>query len=42
MDRLDEEGPGTIVQTRQPVNKFRDFVAYIVRRLQFPVPDPRD
>jgi len=34
MDRLDEEGPRAIVQTRQPVNKFPDFVAYIVRRLK--------
>ena len=34
MGRLDEEGPRAIVQTRQPVNKFPDFVAYIVRRLK--------
>jgi transposase-like protein len=34
MGRLDEEGPKAIVQTRQPVNKFPDFVAYIVRRLK--------
>jgi transposase InsO family protein len=34
MDRLDEEGPRAIVQTRQPVNKFPEFVAYIVRRLK--------
>jgi len=33
-DRLDEEGPRAIVQTREPVNKFPDFVAYIVRRLK--------
>ena len=34
MGRLDEEGPRAIVQTREPVNKFPDFVAYIVRRLK--------
>jgi hypothetical protein len=27
MGRLDEEGPRAIVQTRQPVNKFPEFVA---------------
>jgi len=32
--RLDEEGPRAIVQIRDPVNKFPDFVAYIVRRLK--------
>ena len=34
MGRLDEKGPRAIVQTRQPVNKFPDFVAYTVRRLK--------
>ena len=34
MGRLDEEGPRAIVQVREPVNKFPDFVAYIVRRLK--------
>jgi transposase InsO family protein len=34
MGRLDEEGPRAIVRTSQPVNKFPDFVAYIVRRLK--------
>jgi hypothetical protein len=34
MGRLDEEGPRAIVQVRDPVNKFPDFVAYIVRRLK--------
>jgi transcriptional regulator with XRE-family HTH domain len=34
MKRLDEEGPDALVQLRQPVNKFPDFVAYIVRRLK--------
>ena len=34
MGRLDEEGPRALVQTREPVNKFPDFVAYIARRLE--------
>ena len=34
MGRLEEEGPRAIVQTREPVNKFPEFVAYIVRRLK--------
>jgi len=34
MGRLDEEGPRALVQTREPINKFPDFVAYIVRRLK--------
>ena len=34
MGRLDEEGLQAIVQTRDPVNKFPDFVAYVVRRLK--------
>jgi transposase InsO family protein len=34
MGRLDEEGPRALVQTREPVNKFSDVVAYIVRRLK--------
>ena len=34
MKRLDEEGPDALVQLRQPVNKFPDFVRYIVRRLK--------
>jgi putative transposase len=34
MGRLDEEGPRALVQTRDPVNRFPDFVAYIVRRLK--------
>jgi transposase InsO family protein len=32
--RLDEQGPDALLQTRQPVNKFPDFVRYIVQRLQ--------
>ncbi len=34
MHRLDEDGPKILVQTREPVNKFPEFVAYIVRRLK--------
>jgi putative transposase len=32
--RLDEAGPRAILQLRQPVNKFPDFVGYIVCRLK--------
>lgn len=34
MSRLDEEGPDALVQLKAPVNKFPEFVAYIVRRLK--------
>jgi transcriptional regulator with XRE-family HTH domain len=34
MHRLDEEGPEALVQVRDPVNRFPDFVRYIVRRLK--------
>ena len=34
MGRLDEEGEGALVQTTQPVNKFPEFVAYLVRKLK--------
>jgi len=34
MGRLDEEGPAALVQMREPVNRFPDFVAYLVRRLK--------
>jgi transposase InsO family protein len=34
MSRLDEEGPHALVQIREPVNKFPEFVAYLVRRLK--------
>ena len=34
MKRLDEEGPDALVQLRQPVNKFPEFVRYIVQRLK--------
>jgi hypothetical protein len=32
--RLDESGPSALVQTPEPVNKFPDFVRYIVQRLK--------
>ena len=32
--RLDEEGPDALLRTREPVNKFPDFVRYRVQRLQ--------
>ena len=34
MKRLDEQGPGVLVQIREPVNKFPDFVRYAVQRLK--------
>jgi putative transposase len=34
MGRLDEEGPHALVRIPLPVNKFPDFVAYLVRRLK--------
>jgi len=34
MKRVDEEGPDTLVQLREPVNKFPDFVRYAVQRLK--------
>jgi hypothetical protein len=34
MGRLDEDGPKALVQIREPVNKFPDLVAYMVKRLK--------
>lgn len=34
MRRLNEQGPSAIVQIQEPVNKYPDFVRYIVRRLK--------
>jgi len=34
MGRLDEEGPDALVRLSEPVNKFPDFVGYVVRRLK--------
>jgi transposase InsO family protein len=32
--RLDEEGPAALLRTTEPVNKFPDFLRYVVQRLQ--------
>ena len=34
MKRIDEEGAAALVQIREPVNKFPDFVRYAVQRLK--------
>ena len=34
MQRVDEAGPDALVQVRVPVNKFPDFVCYLVQRLK--------
>jgi transposase InsO family protein len=34
MGRLDEDGPKALVQTPEPINKFPEFVAYMVKRLK--------
>jgi putative transposase len=34
MKRLDESGPNALVQIQEPVNKFPDFVRYMVQRLR--------
>jgi len=36
--RLDEEGPDALVRLPDPVNKFPDFVGYLVRRLKILCP----
>jgi hypothetical protein len=38
MKRLDEAGPDALVQLREPVNKFPDFVRYAVQRLKILCP----
>jgi putative transposase len=38
MTRLDEQGPRAIVRICRPVNKFPEFVGYIVRRLRLLCP----
>ena len=38
MKRLDEQRPGVLVQIREPVNKFPDFVRNAVRRLKILCP----
>ena len=34
MKRVDEQGPDPLLQIREPVNKFPDFVRYAVQRLK--------
>ena len=34
MGRVDEQGPSALVQTLEPVNRFPEFVRYMVRRLK--------
>ena len=34
MSRLDEQGPEALVQMHRPVNRFPDFVIYLVRQLR--------
>jgi len=41
MKRIDEKGPDAMLQLREPVNKFPDFVRYIVRRLKTLSPSMR-
>lgn len=36
--RLDEEGPDALVRLPEPVNRFPDFVGYLVRRLKILCP----
>ena len=38
MRRLDEEGEGALVQVGEPVNKFPEFVSYLVRSLKLMCP----
>ena len=34
LKRVDEQGPDALVQLREPVNKFPDFVRYVVQQLK--------
>jgi len=34
LKRVDEQGPDALLQIREPVNKFPDFVRYAVQRLK--------
>jgi len=36
--RVDEEGEGALIQTTEPVNKFPDFVRYLVKQLKVLLP----
>jgi len=37
-ERLDEEGPDALLRLPEPVNRFPDFVGYLVRRLKILCP----
>jgi putative transposase len=39
MKRIDEQGPEALVQLREPVNKFPEFVRYLVQRLKLSCPN---
>jgi hypothetical protein len=39
LGRTDEEGESALIQLKEPVNKFPDFVRYIVRQLKLFFPD---
>ena len=39
MRRVDEGGPNALIQTREPVNRFPDFVRYAVQRPEGTVPE---
>jgi hypothetical protein len=34
MKRIDGQGPNALLQLREPVSKFPDFVRYLVQRLK--------
>jgi len=36
--RIDEEGEGALIQISEPVNKFPDFVRYLVKQLRVLLP----
>ncbi len=38
MRRLDEKGPDALLQLSEPVNKFPDFIRYLVQRLKILCP----
>ena len=38
MNRADEQGPDALLQLREPVNKFPEFVWYVVQRMKTPCP----
>jgi transcriptional regulator with XRE-family HTH domain len=38
MRRIDEEGPAALIQMREPVNRFPDFVGHVVRSLKILCP----